>query len=1328
MSRSNAPRDRLVNPWHLVLAIVGFIAAFVWIAPAREELTLQDAAIGSAISELDVAYLKAQRASEQQSSEDVYKMATLLVRAQRADEAEALLASRPDVRMSRTDELALLLERHLIKFNKESSRKNPNQDLVNEHRYALITTLKEIVDQNNIDRSDLLVRSQEVAVLVNRLQFAGEISERLATVDSKNASHWLGECARNFDLAKELDRALDCATRNTELATAGEERFSAMVNELSLASRLNNRPRVDRLVKSLIETADPTAEGLKYTADQLLAIERPLDAAKAFARLSVVDPDQSGKWLEQAARWSEAGGKSGEAAAYLELKLAEAPEGERKAIEKNISRLVIASGDNDAVIERYQQKIAAGDNSKLTLTEAIKAATGGSRRDVAQEWNNQLVQNYPDSAEGWVFQYDLSLAAADLPSALAAAKTLVDLQPQVAGFHIRLAKVAEWSGDPNLATAEWLWLSERYPSIDTLTELTRLSKLTLQPSLTAEALRQRSIRKKPTPNQVAELVDAYELEGTPKLAVSAIEDILKRYGADRQLLIHLAKLHEHHVDFEPAEAVWVRYEAQFGQNVESRLYLAEYRWRLKKSQEALSAALLIPNLVGSDTRLLDSASEYQIRLLADLGWRFEKPELVALSESHLTRIEDDSKQFLLRRRAIDVANQEGKLDQAIESASVLYADTESSSSAMLHMRLLIEGLRLDGTDSSGYDAAVQPYLAHNSETLELRQDVSYWTLIAQYQLNKGEQEMAKRAYRSALELSPENPDVLAGLLWMHIGSGDIEELTSFIEIYGPLAEQSRVLWTPMGVAYMQLGLPAGSLTWFERQLETIEADYSLLLTYADALEAAGRTEHAYKVRHYAIDALRPLLTLEGETDQNELLQQYARMVVKFGSSDQKERFTQGVIDTQSDEIISKDKFWQQEMAIAWLMATQRHDLARVVLTKLHEQRLNAPAWQALAVAMKQNDLDTVAQIVQSGQGISVGDNMLALRKLGRNDEAYSLAINTLQTGLSGSSVELADSTYRALRQYRPVFAGAGVSNSVSSGLDVLESLFRARQTFSGTTLGISIDARRKQFSSERYLLSADDDQTDIALTLHYGDAGLNSRLTAGYLADGEKDQTYFIGGISSQFNEGKSDFDVEVAINEVPTASTLLKLRGAQNRASAQLGLSVGKVGFVRFSADVTDISSRITESRVARGLSGIAEIGVRGSFGSHSWSGSVTASTVANDREDELPADFELNNLVTIDEVITDKFSNLSVGASLSRGNTDSNFPQVSSPRYFVNARVGHSWPDNNFGVQFDAGAGVRVIGGDELSIGFSHDGLVDDVIGQGSSRLGINYRFHFN
>jgi len=45
---------------------------------------------------------------------------------------------------------------------------------------------------------------------------------------------------------------------------------------------------------------------------------------------------------------------------------------------------------------------------------------------------------------------------------------------------------------------------------------------------------------------------------------------------------------------------------------------------------------------------------------------------------------------------------------------------------------------------------------------------------------------------------------------------------------------------------------------------------------------------------------------------------------------------------------------------------------------------------------------------------------------------------------------------------------------------------------------------------------------------------------------------------------------------------------------------------------------------------------------------------------------------------------------------------------------------------VQVDGGVGLRILGGDELSMGFAHDSQLDLDAGA-SSIFGVNYRYHF-
>ncbi len=135
----------------------------------------------------------------------------------------------------------------------------------------------------------------------------------------------------------------------------------------------------------------------------------------------------------------------------------------------------------------------------------------------------------------------------------------------------------------------------------------------------------------------------------------------------------------------------------------------------------------------------------------------------------------------------------------------------------------------------------------------------------------------------------------------------------------------------------------------------------------------------------------------------------------------------------------------------------------------------------------------------------------------------------------------------------------------------------------------------------------------------------------------------------------------------------------------------------------------------------------MRGSFGSNIWSTSVRAAHVEREREQELPEELRLSERSTMDSVLASQVQSLSVGGSLSRGGINADFPQVSSPRYYLSASLGQNWPDKVVGVQVGAGAGIRVLGGDELSLSFSHDTQPTIRNSGDATAVGVSYRYHF-
>jgi len=569
---------------------------------------------------------------------------------------------------------------------------------------------------------------------------------------------------------------------------------------------------------------------------------------------------------------------------------------------------------------------------------------------------------------------------------------------------------------------------------------------------------------------------------------------------------------------------------------------------------------------------------------------------------------------------------------------------------------------------------------------------------------------------------------LSGLLWAYIDANNVNALATFIEQHQEQAETEPELWSPFAIAHLQLGLPELSLTWFDRQLDRIEADYNMLLTFADALEYAGRAEPARKVRLYAIQRLRPVLADGSAADKDDLLRQYARLLNRYGSAEDKERMAQWMLQDASARDIP-GQFWREDIAISWLMATQRHEHARLVMAKLHEKRLQAPAWQELALAMASEDIGQIRHVLNGTGAVSIGNHILALRRVGQDKEAYQLARNAINRAPTLSDREVARGQFSAMRSERPSYSAGTVAQTSINGLGISETGLSFRHSFAGLNLGFGLDYKQQSFTSDQFFIGDGLVQSDIALTLYHGDRRFGGFVSAGFRSSDSDELVFASSRHHLRNRDGSRTLSAELAFNENSTDSAILRLAANQNRVSLGYEQSIGFREFFKLQADMRDVKTRVQQSRIARGLSARMEFGIRGAIGSNVWSSSIAASRVQNDVVSNLPTELALSDATSVANLLADQSTSLSVGASLSRGGVDSDYPQVSSPRYYLNANLGRTWPDASFGAQLDAGAGIRILGGDELSVGFSHDSQPFNGLGRenDATRFGVNYRYHF-
>nr|MBX2881793.1 tetratricopeptide repeat protein [Granulosicoccus sp.] len=944
----------------------------------------------------------------------------------------------------------------------------------------------------------------------------------------------------------------------------------------------------------------------------------------------------------------------------------------------------------------------------------------------AMSWNQRLLDMYPNDYSALTLQVDLALATSNLPVALQNVKQLVRVSPDDPEVRTRIARISEWNGELAAAVLHWHWLTDRRNQSNeeqrlyALRQLVRLSALNNDVATAARAQRELSLLTDPDDQLVSDLVSYFVQDGRPKEASVALNDLLIVHGPLEFAIRRLADHEYSYGNYRESLAAWNQLEQHHGRTSESILHRVELLWRLDRKADAVAAAGELQR-----RNLLSQANDYQVRLLAEIAWQYDMQWLGEMVGPRILSLDKRDMRAHYGRRAVQALRTAGNDQQAIEESVKLWRNTGDEGFAIgaMSMALKVSDQNVLGQFSPG---------KHGTEKLQSSPD--YWVQLAAVRLRDANNDGARAAYLQALELDTQSADAAAGLIWLDIGSANSASLQETINTYRHLADDSPVMWQAMAVAYLQLGAASTSLSWFEKSLDQIRTDYGMLLTYADALEYAGMAAEALRVREYTLNRLRPLLVDATEQERDLLLRQYAKLSARYAGVSHSDELVNYLLgqEREGQAVPEEEVIWREDIAISWLMSSQQLEQARVVMANLHSKRLQAPVWQHMALALKDNDSQAIKELVQASGPLSIGNHILALRQLGNDKEAYGLAqmaLNREHTGmaLTPSDLEIAAEQYAYLRQVLPSFVSGEVSSRQFDQLSASERGFHIRHSVTRLGIGFGLRASERTVDSQRFMLDGLEHRSDVALSLYLGNSRRGASITSGFMSTDRLDVAYAQTRMYQRSADRRRELALEMAYNEPATQSPELLLAGLQHRVSLSIDTALGRLPYARFQTDATQIRSREDRLPVADGLSNQIELGLRGSLGRHQWSTSVQAGHIRYDRRDELPEPLRLSGTSSMDSVLAREVQSLSVGGFIERGGVNRNFPTISSPRYFLNARVHHYWPRKQFGFQLGAGAGIRVLGGDELSFTVNHDTQALQADPQGDTSLGVNYRYHF-
>lgn len=1321
MSESTVRREKLVNPVSLLLIGLVFSVAFILLLPGTHTFRLiRDAnvdtieATTSGIDDLEFAYLKARSGSGELTSEEFNVAAVSLLDSGQIERLETLLGELGGVELTPQHQERLNLERAVKNFEAAGGEiaDNAETETLKDALHAVVDG-SAVFSDSMYRRLIYLSRRFKQHDLVETLYSSAR--ENVDGFDEAGRLQLHTECGDYFAGENRYMQSLECYYAAVAVTDDNDDLYGLQLKMLPVVSLSGNPIELDRLISKVTNHHPKSIEQQEELATALLASGRPELAYPIYDQLSSADPQNSISWLRQAVKWAQAAAEPDVAATYQQRIINSGAAGTQSSADQlKLRELLVAAGENEKALEQIYTRLDRAPGDLNTLKQGVSLAMQLNLMSQAKLWNEELLGREPDDIESIRRQVQLSLGTAELEEADRWANIAVALEPDNIESRKVLAQVAEWSGRPEEAQEHWTWVSQRSGDSNSISQIVRLAEMNFRPESAADASTRLAKIRKPGKQEIEELIRFHELDGRPADAAKVLREIIDRYGRSEHLLSRLAQLNLHHSRYTESLAVWDEFEKHFKPTTESRLARTELNWRLNKPKEALAAATAIDS--ASD---LKEASDYHIRLLSELAWQNSEPELGALVEPQLGRLRDPRVEEYYLRRRINDAVLEKNYDEAFELAEQAWLDSGETEMALLAM---------DVGSKSSDPSVMDRFLLTSSNNAKLRRDPRYWTFAAVRFLQQGEIEKADDAYRKAIAIEPENVDSISGLLWQQIGSAEVRELTATLEKYESLAKSESLLWSAYAVGWLQAGDAHRSLQWFEKTIAGMESDYSMMLTFSDALEAAGQAETAFKVRRFTISKLRPILAAAARDKQIPVLRQYASLVSRYGGAESSEAWTRYLVEGYQPTD-STEKYWQEDVGIAWLMSTQRHEHARLIMSRLHEQRLIQPAWQKITIALHDNDHDALEAVLASNQRVTSGNRMLALAALGENRQALQLARRTLRSPASLPEQLLAEQQYVYLRGTQPSYSNTHTNTLNSSNLDTLQTGLSFKHTFAARNLGVGLELNRNKFSSGEFDISENDQRDELILTLTFGNERSGGSLVSGYIAADDTDVSYLRGRYSLQNESGTQQLAAELAYNEPATQSPALKVAALQNRASLEYDTSFGTREYARFRADINEIITRVNEAKIANGVQARGEVGIRGTFGSNTWSTGVSLSSSQYNKESGLPIELQLSPSTTTESVLADRSTSLALVASLSRGGVTADFPQTTSPRYFANGTFGHTWPEQSFGLQFEGGLGVRILGGDELSLTLSHDAIADQIVGGAGNTtgFGLNYRYHF-
>ncbi|HVH47767.1 MAG TPA: tetratricopeptide repeat protein, partial [Labilithrix sp.] len=373
----------------------------------------------------------------------------------------------------------------------------------------------------------------------------------------------------------------------------------------------------------------------------------------------------------------------------------------------------------------------------------------------------------------------------------------------------------------------------------------RIARMLHDDRLVARLLTMQGLGGSATEADLRAVISAYEIAGTPELAVDFLRGRIRQHPAERRVRVLLAQLYARGGQSREAVLVWRQYVERFGFAALSFDDGCRYARDLSRAGELDEA---YTTLLALRSKAPGDAVEYWTDL-ATLAW--ERADEVALAAyENVYRFAPST--LHAGSRLMTLLAEAKRRDEAVRVAIAEYRRTNDAASVLFAGHLLAN----DGDWRGLWSVIQEAERAPGS----LRGRAEYLLLKGDAAKQLGDLQEAESAYRAALAVAPDDPVARASALWTAIERHDSRQVGVYVALFRGGTRDEPALWLPMAHALVSIGRPGEAVDWFSLQLKTTPQDARLMLDLSGALAIVGRDAFADELRRRAVARLQSEIT------------------------------------------------------------------------------------------------------------------------------------------------------------------------------------------------------------------------------------------------------------------------------------------------------------------------------------------------------------------------------------------------------------------------------------------------------------------------------------